>query len=71
MSFLSNQPENINSKQGTRRNSLIWSMVEEIVKQDTGIVVAVLFCYFQQQVAEQLMKNLFLMKQCHRGEWCH
>lgn len=29
MSFLSNQPENINSKQGTGRNSLIRSVAEE------------------------------------------
>lgn len=35
MSFLSNQPENINSKQGTRQNPLIKNMAEGVTKPKT------------------------------------
>lgn len=42
-------------------------MVEEIVKQDTGIVVAVLFCYFQQRCWTTYEKLLFNEAMPQRG----
>lgn len=68
MSFLSNQPENINNKQGTGRKSLIKSMVDETVKWDTVIVVAVLLRYIKQHCRTTYETYYYyLMKQCHGG----